>query len=154
MAETLTAALEREHHEIDAGIEAFLDGLSHGEPRTVELSRAVDALRRHIYLEEEFLFPPLRAAGLLPPVLVMLREHGEIWRVLDALEADDATTSPDDAREHCDELLTLLTEHNAKEEPIIYPHADADLPTESSAELRAFLEAGSTPDGWVCEGAR
>ena len=88
MQETLTAALEREHQEIDAGLEAFADGLESGELRGADLDRAADALRRHIYLEEEFLFPPLRAAGMVPPVLVMLREHGEIWRTLDALELE------------------------------------------------------------------
>ena len=88
MQETLTAALEREHQEIDAGLAAFVDGLDSDELRGAELDRAADALRRHIYLEEEFLFPPLRAAGMVPPVLVMLREHGEIWRTLEALELD------------------------------------------------------------------
>lgn len=86
MVDTLSAALEREHHEIDAGLEAFLDGLDSGEVRRDELTRAADALRRHIYLEEEILFPPIRDAGLVPPILVMLREHGEIWQTLDALE--------------------------------------------------------------------
>jgi hypothetical protein len=56
--ETLTAALEREHHEIDAGLGAFVDGLDSGELRGAELGRAADALRRHIYLEAEFVFPP------------------------------------------------------------------------------------------------
>ena len=54
MDEQLSVLLEREHHEIDAGVEAFLEGLSLGETRTEDLTRAVDALRRHIYLEEEF----------------------------------------------------------------------------------------------------
>jgi hemerythrin-like domain-containing protein len=148
--ETLTAALEREHHEIDGGIMAFRDSVALDEPRTEELSRAVAALRRHIYLEEKFLFPPLRAAGMLPPVLVMLREHGEIWRVLDALEAVDVATSPDAARERCDELLTLLTEHNAKEEPIIYPQGDHVLSEEAKQELHAFIDSGQMPEGWVC----
>jgi hemerythrin-like domain-containing protein len=148
--ETLTEALEREHHDIDRGIIAFRDSVALADPRTEELSRAVAALRRHIYLEERFLFPPLRAAGMLPPVLVMLREHGEIWRVLDALEAVDATTSPDQAREHCDDLLTLLTEHNAKEEPIIYPQGDHVLSDEAKQELHAFIDSGEMPEGWVC----
>ena len=45
------------------------------------------ALRRHIYLEEAFLVPPLRAAGAAMPVPVMLREHGELWRTVDSLSA-------------------------------------------------------------------
>jgi hemerythrin-like domain-containing protein len=145
--ETLTAALEREHHEIDTGVIAFRDSLDLDAPRTEELTAAVAALRRHIYLEESFLFPPLRAAGMLPPVLVMLREHGEIWRLLDAL---DRSPRPDDARELCDELLTLLTEHNAKEEPIIYPQGEHVLSDEAKQQLHRFIDSGEMPEGWVC----
>ncbi len=152
MDEQLSVLLEREHHEIDAGVEAFLEGLSLGETRTEDLTRAVDALRRHIYLEEAFLFPPLRAAGMLPPVLVMLREHGEIWRSLDAILATDpdADAGGAGARERCGELLSQLASHNAKEEPIIYPQGDAVLTEEATGELRELISSGQMPDGWVC----
>jgi iron-sulfur cluster repair protein YtfE (RIC family) len=150
MAGSLTEALEHEHHEIDAGIETFLEGISLGEVRTTELTRAVDALRRHIYLEEEFLFPPLRAAGMLPPVLVMLREHGEIWRTLDQLAALDLGSDDTAAREQCTTLLAQLAAHNAKEEPIIYPQGDAVLSDEAKDDLAGFLGTGAMPVGWVC----
>ena len=105
----LSAALEREHREIDEGIEAFAAALVKGEEGVAPLTRAMEALRRHIYLEEEFLFPPLRDAGLMAPVLVMLREHGEIWRAMDRLDAAVARGPADGgAREMCDELLELL----------------------------------------------
>lgn len=87
MAERLSTLLEREHRQIDAGIEEFIDGPPKEESSGQEAMRAIDALRRHIYLEEEFLFLPLRASGLIPPVLVMLREHGQIWRLLDEVAA-------------------------------------------------------------------
>lgn len=149
--ESLAAALEREHREIDAGIEAFLSGT--GEYRTDSLVRAMDGLRRHIYLEEEFLFPPLRAGGLMAPVFVMLREHGELWRTLDTL-ANDLDRDAHAAPETCDELLAQLERHNSKEEPIIYPQADSVLSAEAGDELKAFLSSGQTPAGWVCATAR
>ena len=150
MDETLTDLLEREHQEIDAGIEAFLEGLSHGETRMPQLTRAVDALRRHIYLEEEFLFPPLRAAGMIPPVLVMLREHGEIWRTMDAIQSLAPDADREDARARCGELLAQLASHNAKEEPIIYPQGDAVLTDEAKRDLRDFIDSGAMPPGWIC----
>ena len=153
MDESLTALLEREHHEIDAGIEAFLEGLAQNETRDQELTRSVAALRRHIYLEEEFLFPPLRASGMLPPVLVMLREHGEIWRTLDAVEAADHQSDADGARQRCQYLLAQLATHNAKEEPIIYPRGDAVLTEVAQRDLRAFIDSGQMPPGWVCSQA-
>jgi len=145
MDKSLSDVLEREHHEIDAGIEAFLAGLSLGETRVQELTRAVDALRRHIYLEEEFLFPPLRAAGMITPVLVMLREHGEIWRTLDTIQILDSDADREGARERCSELLAQLASHNAKEEPIIYPQGDAVLTDEAKRDLRRFIDSGRMP---------
>jgi hemerythrin-like domain-containing protein len=92
------------------------------------------------------------------PVMVMLREHGELWIQMDAIAEllKDPTPGSHSAEveAQCRELLTRLDQHNMKEEPIIYPHADDDLPIETAAELRAFLEAGTTPAGWVCEAAR
>lgn len=155
MQETLTAALEREHREIDAALGAFADGLESGEVRGADLDRAADALRRHIYLEEAFLFPALRAAGMVPPVLVMLREHGEIWRSLDALERDVGPgTAAGTAQVRCEELLAQLASHNAKEEPIIYPQGDAVLSDQAKAELHEFIDSGRMPPGWVCAQAR
>ncbi|GAB3557127.1 hemerythrin domain-containing protein [Spelaeicoccus albus] len=151
---TLQAALEREHRDIDGGIEAYTAGLASGDSDPDPLIRAMNGLRRHIYLEEEFLFPPLKAAGMVMPIFVMLREHGGLWDRMDAL--DDALARAADAgamEEACTELLRLLDEHNSKEEPIIYTQADETLDGEAGEELKAFLESGTMPDGWVCERA-
>jgi hemerythrin-like domain-containing protein len=143
----LADALTREHRAIDAGIEAFLAEPNDPEPLRV----AMEALRRHIYLEEQFLFPPLRQSMMMP-VFVMLREHGELWRAMDevgaALDAGDAGTA-----DRCRSLLSLLDAHNAKEEPVVYPRADADLSPEVAELLAAFLADGAYPPGWVCETA-
>jgi regulator of cell morphogenesis and NO signaling len=155
MAEgTLAAALEREHREIDAGIEEFTSRRAGGEDGTAALTGAMAALRRHIYLEEQFMFPTLRSAGMMAPVFVMLREHGDIWKVLDRLEAELARDgSGPEAVSLCGELSSLLDAHNSKEEPIIYPQADAVLPEPATVELTSFLDAGRMPEGWVCERA-
>jgi hemerythrin-like domain-containing protein len=151
----LSELLEREHREVDEGVEGFLAGTSEGSGDVEPLLRAMAGLRRHIYLEEEFLFPPLRGAGLMAPVLVMLREHGELWTAMDALDAalaDDAGS--EGVRAGCHDLLERLDRHNTKEEAIIYPQADEALAESAGAELRAFLETGQLPDGWVAQQAR
>lgn len=147
--ETLAAALQREHHEIDEGIDTYLAEPGEGGE---SLARALVALRRHIYLEEQFLFPPLREAGFVAPIFVMLREHGELWQTMESIDselAEDASLVPG----RCKWLLAQLAKHNAKEEPILYPHADSALAAPASAELREFLREGRLPDGWVCSGA-
>lgn len=142
----LADALTAEHRAIDVGIEDFLGDAANSAP----LQDAMLALRRHIYLEEEFLFPPLKATMMMP-IFVMLREHGELWRAMD--EVDSAVAAGDDADAKCRDLLVLLDEHNKKEEPIVYPHSDSDLDDDVRAELADFLRDGTYPEGWVCEQA-
>src|SRR5699024_12638465 len=75
---SLAQALTKEHHEIDSGIEEFAAGLERDEPigtLAPPLRKAMTALRRHIYLEEVFAFPPIREGGLTMPIMVMEREH-------------------------------------------------------------------------------
>ncbi|GJO38526.1 hemerythrin [Mycobacterium marinum] len=150
----LSSALKREHREIDSGIEVFLEKLDCGSVQSELLTPALEALRRHIYLEEVFLFPPIREAGMVMPIFVMLREHGELWRTMDTL-VDLLAEGKDRQRlaDTCDQVMEQLHQHNSKEEPIIYPHADTDLPLQISAELTRFIQTGRTPDGWVCQHA-
>ena len=138
--ETLASALEREHREIDAAIAAG------------HLQRAFDALRRHIYLEEEFLFPPMRDAGFVAPIFVMLREHGELWRTMESIESASAgpVNAPPDA---CRALLAQLETHNAKEEAILYTHADGVLDAPAGGRLLEYLANARRPDGWACRRA-
>lgn len=151
-AGTLSDALEREHRDIDGGIEEYSTGLTHNETDPAPLLRAMRGLRRHIYLEEEFLFPPLKKGGLVMPIFVMLREHGELWDAMDAL--DDMLTSDaaaDTLHNACSELLAKLDAHNSKEEPIIYSEADAALDADTTTRLHDFLQNGTMPEGWRCE---
>ncbi|MBS2965159.1 hemerythrin domain-containing protein [Actinocrinis puniceicyclus] len=148
----LARALEHEHHEIDAGIAAFAAAPGDRQP----LMRALGALRRHIYLEEEFLFPLLAEAepALAPPVFVMLREHAQIWDTLDSLEHAAANaTGGESAAALTRQLTVQLLHHNMKEEKILYPRAD-ELPAAAADRLRSFLASAKLPDGWVCVKAR
>ncbi len=147
--ESLAQALQREHQEIDAGIAAFAASPGDRQP----LTRAIRALRRHIYLEEEFLFPLLCRAepGLAAPTSVMLGEHARIWAILELLEQ-----APDSrARLALGKQLTShLLHHNLKEEKVLYPPADDILPPAAAGQLRAFISRGDLPEGWVCLKAR
>lgn len=148
--ESLAAALEREHNEIDDAIAAFS-----ADRDWRPLARAIGALRRHIYLEEEFLFPLLREAepGLVAPVFVMLREHAQIWTTLDSLE-HAAAAGAEAQTALCRQLTVQLLHHNLKEEKVLYPRADQALTEAAAGRLRAFLDSGQLPGGWLCSKAR
>ncbi len=148
--QTVVSMLEHEHRAIDQAIERFTGNTL----PAATFRESLDLLRRHIYVEETMMFPQLRAAGMIPPILVMEREHGEIWGLLDTLDAgpDGADSGPeaDVVRDTCQQLTLLLANHNAKEEPIVYPAADATLSVTEAARIKEFLTSGTMPEGWTC----
>ncbi|ALG86571.1 hemerythrin domain-containing protein [Gordonia phthalatica] len=158
---TLAEILTVEHRAIDEGIEKFVAASPAGSVQewAAPLVGSMEALRRHIYLEEELVFPQLRNGPLMMPIMVMLNEHGQMWRQMAALDERLADADVDqepkrgEAVAACQAMLELLADHNGKEEPIIYPHLDADMDDDSQAFLRDFLADGTTPDGWECERA-
>ena len=149
---SLATALEREHQEIDSGIAAFAAAPWDTRP----LTRAIGALRRHIYLEEEFLFPLLCDAepALAAPVFVMLREHAQIWGMLDSLERGLGNGTATGLAVLRKRLTSQLLHHNLKEERVLYPRADVVLTSAATHRLRTFLDTGELPEGWVCTKAR
>ena len=149
---SLSRALEQEHREIDGVIKKCADGSALDADAKAGLIRAVAELRRHIYAEEELLFPPLRRAGLMGPVLVMLREHGQMWPILERLEQGIAHgVEPDVLRTDCRQLFDLLQLHNPKEEQILYPEVDRVVGADAGIDAPAFLESGHVPADWTCQ---
>lgn len=150
---SLSAALELEHRLVDDGLAGFLAELDGGRVDADGLNAALDALRRHIFAEERILFPPIRHGGMAMPITVMMSEHGEIWRAMDALAELAGVVDIARIRAAGQNLLGLLASHNDKEEQVIYPAADRELDPEQSAELADFLETGLMPDCWECREA-
>jgi regulator of cell morphogenesis and NO signaling len=154
-AVSLSQALEQEHREIDDAIKRCADTAVASPEAGADLERAVAELRWHIYVEEELLFPPLRAAGMTGPILVMLWEHGQMWPILDTLdqalrdEVDQGTLHTS-----CRTLLILLKHHNPKEEKILYPQVDYVLGEDASGAIREFLTGGRVPADWMCQHLR
>ncbi|HET7388724.1 MAG TPA: hemerythrin domain-containing protein [Nocardioidaceae bacterium] len=147
----LSRALEQDHREIDEVIKRCADGSALDADERGALKRAVDELRRHIYAEEELLFPPLRLAGMTGPILVMLREHGQMWPLLDTLDHGLAEGVDSDLlRAACHQLFVLLQHHNPKEEQIIYPELDRAVGPTVSVDVQEFFDAGQVPAGWIC----
>lgn len=155
MTAGLSAVLEQEHQLIDAGLETLTGGDTAAvteQPR-VAVGQAIALLRRHIYVEEEFLFPPLRQAGLAGPVMVMVREHGQMWPLLDRLDQLLTAGQTDLADSVGRELLGRLAGHNLKEERILYPQADELMSAAELTKLTEQLATARVPRDWVSAGA-
>jgi hemerythrin-like domain-containing protein len=145
--------LEVEHRSIDERLEQFVAGLAKGEVQADAFRASAQELRHHIYVEEAYLFPPLKAAGMIPSVLVMLREHGEMWGVLEAIDRLLEQDEPDVAalRAECARLMQQLDAHNMKEEQILYPAADTTLSPADLEQVSTSLVDGDLPEGWRAE---
>lgn len=151
-AESLSQALVREHGEIDDAITRCADIPVAGPDARAALRRAVAELRRHIYVEEELLFPPLRAAGMTGPILVMLREHAQMWPVLATLDRELVERVDDDELHRaCRQLLVLLQHHNPKEEQILYPQVDHVVGDDERHGVLQLLDTGEMPQDWICQ---
>ncbi len=140
--------LEHDHHAIDSEFARFREGLERGEWLGEPFQHAAEALRHHIYVEEEALFPVLRVGGLVAPVFVMLREHAEIWQALDAMEAEvgrDTTR----ALAAMATMTSVLGPHNSKEEQILYPASGQVLDPKDTEAVRLVFEEGKRPEGWL-----
>jgi iron-sulfur cluster repair protein YtfE (RIC family) len=144
----VSEVLEHDHDAIDAEFQRFREGLERGEWLDGSFGRAAEALRHHIYVEEEALFPVLRVGGLVAPVFVMLREHAEIWQALDAIEAG---AGRDTARAlyAMASMIAVLEPHNSKEEQILYPASGQVLNTDDTEAIRRAFEESERPQGWV-----
>lgn len=144
--------LKADHRTIDDGFEAFIAVAQGGHVDASVVIDTIDGLRRHIWIEEDFLFPPLREAGMVGPVLVMLREHGEIWDGLTELERllAQSDIDPEAALTVCAALSQTLEQHNLKEETILYETADRLLDP-AVHEVITQRMTDELPPGWTCE---
>ncbi|WP_425308472.1 hemerythrin domain-containing protein [Ammonicoccus fulvus] len=140
--------LKHDHRVIDEGFARFAAAARAGRWETGSLIEAIRRLRLHIWVEEEIYFPPLREAGLMGPIMVMLKEHGLIWSHLEALEhlAGEAADLPA-ALAEWEELVIVLDQHNAKEETILYVTGDRILQADVSDQVAVGLDS-DLPAGW------
>lgn len=108
-------------------------------------------LTRHIYCEEELLFPAVEARGILGPTEVMRFEHGHIWSLLNQIRQEFEKDNPP-PRDLLDKLRGLLQGHDMKEENILYPAADEAIQSADALVERA--RKAIPPESWVCAALR
>ncbi len=142
---TITRFMGADHDRLDSLFREFQGAVRRPPGRARELfSEFREGLLRHIGWEEELLFPRfeermgMRDAG---PTAVMRMEHRQIQGFLEEIrarvEAGDART---DAAE--EGLLTVLKEHNRKEEAILYPWMDRTLAESEAREVLGKMAGG------------
>ena len=148
---TISQVLESEHRWLDGQFEKFQDLLAGGQVDGEPFEEAAKVLHRHIYVEEEIVFPEVEARGLAGPVAVMLQEHGDICRLLHEIQDSlERKASPSDIQNSLKAVRSVLEEHNVKEEGILYPSADRLLAGPELAQIVQRIREAEMPDGWAC----
>jgi len=128
MTSTVTEYLGADHERLDAIVLEVEKLVQSGlvSDGAAAFARFAEGLDRHIRAEEEILFPAFEeATGMTSgPTVVMRAEHAELRRLLpevsSALGGGDAQAALGALRR----LMGLLSEHNMKEESILYPMTD------------------------------
>ncbi|MBI2872007.1 MAG: hemerythrin domain-containing protein [Chloroflexi bacterium] len=153
--DTVSQTLESEHRWIDGRFAQFQQALAGGQVVAEPFREAARVLHRHIFLEEDLLFPEVEARGLAGPTAVMAQEHGQICRMLGDVEGlITQNASPERIHDAMKALASLLEEHNLKEERVLYPSADQLLGQHDLAQLLRRFKTAKVPDGWACRAHR
>lgn len=127
---SITEHFAADHDRLDALFTEF-QSLKRKDPAAAKskFKGFLTGLTRHIVWEEDVLFPifeertGMRDSG---PTAVMRMDHREIRRHLDAIHEKVRVADPgSDASEKA--LLSVLSDHNMKEEQILYPAIDLAL---------------------------
>ncbi len=148
---TVSAALGSEHRWINQRFETFRQGLARGQVDADPFAESMKVLHRHIYMEEEILFPVLETRGLVDVTTLLVQEHGEICRYGNAVEAlIQRNAGHRRIQTTFKALHSLLEEHNFKEERVLYPAADQILQGRELTQILRQLKETNPPEGWRC----
>lgn len=149
----LAAWFADDHRACDEKWVEVEQAIARGEPDGIwkAVTRFDSALRAHLAMEEDVLFPAAEQAGLPPngPTRVMRREHDEMRSLLDRMSGATLEGRHSAVLDDGDTLLMLIQQHNEKEEGVLYPMAESLLGAQWET-LRARLE--SYRPGTCCGG--
>ncbi|MCY0860544.1 MAG: hemerythrin domain-containing protein [Sulfolobaceae archaeon] len=120
----ISEILRKDHLEEDELIAELLSSWDEEK-----FSRFFDNLKKHIYLEEEFLFPLIHGNELI--IADLMRQHAIMWRLLEMIEKD--------REQKLHQVYSTLLVHNAIEESDIYPQLE---------ELDLVIKVKEMPSDW------
>ncbi len=140
--------LTEQHRSMELGIAGLVDGSGSRQ----ELTDAVYLLRRHIYVEEAFLFPTIETDGRRTMALAQMRyEHGDMWpHIESAIGLLAANADLDDLLPASEAMLRLLRIHDRKEEAAIYSVADRYREGDERPPFADLFRPRDIPGDWKC----
>lgn len=142
---SVTEFMSRDHDRLDALFQDY-QLLRKKDPKAAAgtFARFAEGLRRHIVWEEELLFPVFeRRTGMTDagPTAVMRLEHREIQEKLEEIRS--GLEHGRDTVRHEERLLEVLTDHNGKEEMILYPWMDSSATPSEREDVLARMRSAA-----------
>ncbi len=112
------------------------------ETASQALNEFIDAMERHLGVEEQGLFPAFEeATGVLTgPTEMMRMEHDQMRSLFTEMKSAMDQQSSDDYLGVAETLLILMQQHNIKEEQILYSMMDQRLSEDASYWQQKFKE--------------
>jgi hemerythrin-like domain-containing protein len=128
---SLVQFFTQDHRSVD---ELWITVEAAGEANDPELLKEAalkfdQALRHHLSMEEEVLFPAFEeASGMTQgPTQVMRMEHAQMRNLLDQMGEARTAGNSQELLDLGDTLLMFIAQHNNKEEGMLYPMAERAL---------------------------
>lgn len=139
---TVTELLQTDHRRLDNIFERFQHAVKENrwENASADFREFSNGLKRHIKAEEEVLFPLFEEkTGMFDggPTAVMKMEHTDIKGLLDKILAATDAREASEVKDASKSLILVLSDHNMKEEHILYPESDSFL---SEAERKDVVK--------------
>lgn len=142
--ETVTAYLVWDRRQVGTRLAAVCSSVRNGrfEAARREFDGYERHLTRHLRIEEELIFPVFEArSGIVGgPTAVMRDEHRQVRKAVALMRAGLEKSDATEYDEGCRFLDSVLPDHDAKEEHILYPALDVLLSAPERAALVARLE--------------
>lgn len=142
---------EQDHQRVDGVLNGFRRSLEERQPDKGYLGQLVEGLHRHIYWEEDLLFPLVKPLADSEIVDEFCTDHALIWKNLGELEAGLAQgTSAGLLELTLNEMVEVLEAHNIDEERTIYAQADQLCDGLAADEFLSKVQGADAPVDWHC----
>ena len=140
---TISEFLTQDHRDGDALFAAAAQAMARGDWAGcgAEFAAFVAALKRHMGIEEQVLFPAFEeATGMSAgPTRVMRHEHHDMLKLLDRIELAVSARDAAGYRAAAESFSSIMTSHSAKEENVLYPMCDQVLSELDGEKLAAMM---------------
>lgn len=150
----ISAYLETDHARCDGLYLRVLTSVAERDwpQASAHLDRFVQALQRHITMEESIIFSAFEAAtgSTSGPTESLRREHLQLNGILQRLGAAIAQRQLSAVADHADTFRIMLWQHSLKEDGILYPLADRVLHDQQDQLISAMTALDAADADAVC----